>query len=959
MGYTRLFLLLAIFANISAPLLLKFAAIFTVPQVLAQSPNQQKAEADRLYQEAVEQLLKNQPEEALKSWQQALKIYRKIKNNESEFDTLANLGFLCFSLKDYTTAINYQQQALIIARKFKNRQAEEAVLGNLGIAYFSLKDYSKAIEYQQQSLEIARDMKNRQGEGQSLSNLGLAYEALRDYGKAIDYHQQRLAIAQEMEDSRGEGLALSNLGAAYDSQGNYAKAIAYLEQSLMIAREIEDPEVEGAALTNLGVAYTALGNYAKAIDYYQQRLTITRQLQDHYKEGEVLGKLGLVYRQKEGEALGNLGLAYTGLGDYTKAIEYQQQSLTIAQGIKDRQGEGEILGNIGSSYIALKDYVKAIDYLQRSLTITREVKDRQKEGEVLGNLGNAYMFLGDYAKAIEYQQQDLAIAREIKHRQGEGIALGNLGFTYMFLENYAKAIEYSQQYVAIAQEINDILGQGISLNNLGTSFRKAGNLPEAEKTLRAAIKALESLRARTGKNDSYKVTIFEEQARTYRSLQQVLIAQNKPNDALEISEQGRARAFVELLASRLSTNSKVGITQSLDLKIEKPTLPLLQKIAQQQNATFVEYSIITDEFKIKDKQEAHESELYIWVIKPTGEITFRKVDLKPLWQKQKINLIDLIYRSRQTIGVRSPSIEIVPTPDPAGAETQLKQLHQLLIKPIADLLPTKESDKVIFIPQSYLFLIPFPALQDKNGKYLIEKHTILTSPSIQLLDLTHQQSKRLGETRLITSFQKQDAVVVGNPTMPKVPPKIGEPPQQLHSLPGAEEEAKAIAPILKTQAITGDKATKAAILQLLPKARIIHLATHGLLDDIRGLGSAIALAPSDRDDGLLTAEEIFDSVELNAELVVLSACDTGRGRITGDGIIGLSRSLISAGTPSVIVSLWSVPDAPTAELMTEFYQNLQKNPDKAVALRDAMLATMKQHPDPKNWAAFTLIGEAD
>lgn len=91
----------------------------------------------------------------------------------------------------------------------------------------------------------------------------------------------------------------------------------------------------------------------------------------------------------------------------------------------------------------------------------------------------------------------------------------------------------------------------------------------------------------------------------------------------------------------------------------------------------------------------------------------------------------------------------------------------------------------------------------------------------------------------------------------------------------------------------------------------------------------------------------------------MSACDTGRGRITGDGIIGLSRSLISAGTPSVIVSLWSVPDAPTAELMTDFYQNLQKSPDKAVALRNAMLATMKQHPDPKKWAAFTLIGESD
>jgi CHAT domain-containing protein len=198
--------------------------------------------------------------------------------------------------------------------------------------------------------------------------------------------------------------------------------------------------------------------------------------------------------------------------------------------------------------------------------------------------------------------------------------------------------------------------------------------------------------------------------------------------------------------------------------------------------------------------------------------------------------------------------------------------------------------------------------------------------------------------------------------MPKVTIKIGEPPEQLNPLPAAENEAITIAKLLNTKALTGNQATKKAILSQLPQARIIHLATHGLLDDFKGLGvpGAIALAPSGNDDGLLTASEILD-LKLNAELVVLSACDTGRGRITGDGVIGLSRSLITAGVPSIIVSLWSVPDAPTASLMTEFYRNWQeKKLDKAQALRQAMLTTMKNHPNnPKDWAAFTLIGEAE
>ncbi|MGB5960175.1 MAG: CHAT domain-containing protein, partial [Coleofasciculaceae cyanobacterium] len=271
---------------------------------------------------------------------------------------------------------------------------------------------------------------------------------------------------------------------------------------------------------------------------------------------------------------------------------------------------------------------------------------------------------------------------------------------------------------------------------------------------------------------------------------------------------------------------------------------------------------------------------------------------------------------------------------------------------------TDPNSKVIFVPQSSLFLVPFAALQDEQGKYLIEKHTILTAPAIQVLELTHQQRQRL-RAQSLTPIQGKDILVMGNPTMPSVPNETGN-LQQLSSLPGSETEANAIAKLLNTQAIIGAAATKSAILEKLKTARIAHLATHGLLDDFKlsGVPGAIALAPSGNDNGLLTSSEIFD-LKLNAELVVLSACDTGRGDIKGDGVVGLSRALISAGVPSIIVSLWAVPDAPTASLMTEFYRQIQQNPNKATALRNTMLMMMKQYPFPKDWAAFTLIGEAE
>jgi CHAT domain-containing protein/uncharacterized protein HemY len=855
---------------------------------IAQTTDARKTEADRLMKQGMQQSQTGQLRAALNSWQQALQIYRTIKN----------------------------------------RLGEALALNFLGGAYRSLGDYGKAIDYTQQSLAIARSIKDRPSEGFAMGNLGVAYYSLGNYAKAIEYSQQSLAIVRSIKDRQNEGLALGNLGGAYLNLYNYAKAIEYSQQSLAIARSIKDRQGEGRALGNLGSAYQSLGDYGKAIDYTQQWLAIARSIKD---------------RQGEGRALGNLGGAYLDLGDYGKAIEYMEQSLAIARSIKDRKGEGRVLGNLGGAYRSLGDYGKAIEYGQQYLAIARSIKDRYGEGAALGNLGLTYYYLDNSAKAIEYTQQSLAIARSIKDRQREGEVLGNLGGVYISLGNYAKGIEYTQQSLAISRELKHRLGEGVALNNLGAAFLRAGNPTEAEKMLVNGIQVWESMRQMLGSNDANKVSIFEGQAGTYRVLQQVRMAQNNPIAALEIAERGRARAFVDLLTQRLSTGDANSVIASA------PNQEQIRQIAKAQNATLVQYSIIYDDFQIQGKSKPRESALYIWVIQPTGEITFRQVDLKPLWQKHKASLADLIIGNQEFLAVRSRSSLGSTQPQP-----DLPTLHQLLIDPIASLLPKDPNAHVIFIPQKSLFQVPFPALQDASGTYLIEKHTILTAPSIQVLDLTRQQRQKLAQKPVNSSR----ALVLGNPTMPSVSSYPGAPKQPLSPLPGAEAEAIAIAPLLNTQAITGAQGTKAEIVQKMPQASIIHLATHGLLDDLRGLGSAIALAPSGSDDGLLTAEEIFD-MKLQANLVVLSACNTGFGRITGDGVIGLSRALISAGVPSVIVSLWAVPDAPTSELMQSFYQNLQNNPDKAQALRQAMLTTMKTHPQPRNWAAFTLIGEAE
>ena len=934
--------------------------------VVAQAIEVSEAEGDRLFQQGLEQHQTGQFPAAMNSWQQALQIYRSIKNRQREGMVLSLLGAVNGFMKNYAKAIEYTQQHLAIAREIKDRDGEGRALGNLGVVYRNLGDNAKAIEYSQQYLAIAREIRDRRGEWNALGNLGAVYGNLGDYAKAIEYIHRSGFIA--IKDPDAEGKTLGNLGNTYRSVGDYAKAIEY-SQSLAIAREIKDRDGEGRALRNLGATYLNLGNSAKATEYLQQSLAIFRELKNRYDEGTVLGNLGAAYRllgnyakaieysqqslaiarelnkdsDEEAKALSNLGIVYEFLGNYAKAIEYAHQSLAIAREIKDRGWEGSSLGNLGITYRLLGNYAKGIEYAQQSLAIFRELKNREGEGAALMSLGLAYLNLGNYAKAIEYTQQSLAIAREIKNRKWEGSSLGNLGITYRLLGNSAKAIEYAQLSLAIFREIKDSQQEGIALDNLGEAFLKAGNPAEAEKMLVNAIQVWESMRQLLGSNDANKISIFERQANTYRTLQEVLVAQNNPIAALEIAERGRARAFVDLLTQRLSSGDASSVIATA------PNQEQIRQIAKAQNATLVQYSIVYDGFQIQGKQETQESAIYIWVIQPTGEITFREVDLKPLWQKHKASLASLIIGNQEFLAVRSRSSFGSTQPQP-----NLPTLHQLLIDPIASILPKDPNAHVIFIPQGSLFQVPFPALQDANGTYLIQKHTILTAPSIQVLALTRQQREKLTQKPVNSG----NALVLGNPTMPSVSPSPGEPKRQLSALPGAEAEARAIAPLLKTQAITGAQGTKAAIVQKMPQASIIHLATHGLLDDVRGLGSANALAPSGTDDGLLTAEEIFD-MKLQASLVVLSACNTGEGRITGDGVIGLSRALISAGVPSVIVSLWAVPDAPTSQLMQAFYQNLQQNPNKAQALRQAMLTTMKTHPQPRNWAAFTLIGEAE
>ncbi len=897
---------------------------------------------------------------ALEYEQQSLAISRMIGDQASEGTILNNIGGVYDSLGQYPKALDYYQKSLTIRKTLGDKTGGAATLSNIGVVYKSLGEYFKALDYLQQALAISKAIGNKADEGTILGNIGVVYSLQGKYPKALEYYQQALAISKAIGNKVGESSALSNIGEIYFLQGKYPKALASFQQSLVIIKAIGNKAGEGTVLNNIAEVYKSLGQYPKSLEYFQQSLGISRVIGNKSVESTTLGNIGQVYalqaqypkaleyyqqslaisktigdKKGEGAALGNLGAVYDSLGRYPKSLEYYQQYLAISRAIGNRNGEGIALSNIGVIYEnlgrndqALKsqvlNYNRALEYQQQSLVIRKAIGDKDGEGNNLHNIASVYDSLEKYPKSLEYYQQSLAISRAIGNKAKEGTTLNGIGKVYRSLEQYPTALKYYQQALAIRKAIGDKDGEGSTLTGIGATLLAQKQPALAERPLREAIAIWETIKGSKnnsgqGLSDSDKVSFADQVAKTYKLLQKALIQQNKIPAALEIAERGRARALAELLASRIV---KANITTAAG-PTKAPDLTKIQQIAKSQNATLVEYSLVDET-------------IYIWVISPNGAIAFQQTSLP-----SKTTIRDLVNTSRADIGVRGRSRSSDRSPSATSAQGDLKLLHKLLIAPIVKSLPKDPNQRIIIIPQGELFFVPFVALQDSNDKYLIEQHTISTASAIGLLD---------GNPKLTKVNPKQgNALIVGNPIMPLAPDGT-----QLVSLPGAGEEAIAIGSILKTTPLIGATADKNVVINKMRSASIIHFATHGLLDKVRGdIPGAIALT-----NGLLTSNEIFD-LKLKASLVVLSACDTGKGDLSGDGVIGLSRALAVAGVPSIAVSLWTVDDDSTKELMVEFYQNWYgKGMDKAQAMRQAMLTVMKTHAKPSDWAAFTILGEA-
>jgi CHAT domain-containing protein len=771
----------------------------------------------------------------------------------------------------------------------------------------------------------AQTTQDRKAEADRLNKQGIQQCQTGQCEASLQSFQQALIIYREIKDRRGEGAALGNLGSAYKSLGKYDKAIEYQLQRLEIAQEIKDRRGEGNALGNLGIAYSSLGKYDKAIEYQLQSLEIAREIKD---------------RKGEGGSLGNLGNAYYFLGKYDKAIEFYLQSLAITREIKDRNGEGGSLGNLGNAYSSLGKYDKAIEFYLQRLEIAREIKDRRGEGSALGNLGTAYGSLGKYDKTIEFQLQYLAIAREIKNRDGEGTALHNLAVAYRKLNRHREAMISGQQALAIAREIGDRRGEGLALANLGVVLSRAKRPELAILFYKQSINVREAIRKDISKLDkdiqkSYLATV----EKTYRNLADLLLKQDRILEALQVLDLLKVQELEDYFKNIKGSDRSA---QGVRLLEPERTLGGQLSALSFENSPEIN-SQLADKIQQLPKLEINKVPDYLQQI-PQGTAL-----LYPLILSDRLEIIlfapNTIPISR-TVKITQKELETLVTDFKAtlldkGSEDYKEpatQLYKLLIKPIETELTQAKATTILYAPDGILRYIPIAALYD-GKQWLAEKYRINNLIAYSLFDFA-------------TNLKIQPNILAGAFGGKKGEKKFGQ-----TGLPATLTEVQAIANSFPNSVtLTEDGFSRQAIESKFKNHNILHLATHAEFNTGAPDNSFIIFGNGDK----IRLGEIADWQIPNIDLIILSACQTGVGKL-GDGveILGFGYQVQKAGAKNAIASLWSVNDEGTQALMEAFYNELKKGDVTSTeALHRAQVALIKspKYNHPNYWSAFFAIG---
>jgi CHAT domain-containing protein/predicted negative regulator of RcsB-dependent stress response len=840
-------------------------------------------------------------------------------------------------------------------------------------------------------------------------SIGISYARLNEFRVALDQFENAGQRARAFGDRRLEAATETFLGGMEDILGNVQHALDHYNRALNLLQESPNRSTEANALNNIGKIYSDMSDWQKALEHYQKALPVHRALGN---------------QRSEGRALQNIGVALQMLGEPQRALNFFQDALAIDRSLNEKNLVAEVQTLVGSAYYDAGDIQKAFENYNQALALERELGNRGLEGDTLDRLGTAYASQGDLTKALDCYLSALELRRATKDRRREGISLNNLGRIYNQLNQPAKAIENYNQALVILRDIGDLNNVALALQGSARSQQLLGDLGTARKLIEESLSLIETVRARSA-NQQLRASYLASRENAYEFYIELLMQLHADAESLEASERGRARSLLELLnEAHVDIRQGVGadliakeraLVQQLNAKAQRQIQLKAQKGSAQEIATLdKEIGGLEDEYRQTQAAIRQSSPQYAALSQP------QPLSLKEIQQQLDRDTVLLEYslgddRSYLWL-VTSDSLKTFELPKRVEIETKARRVYEsltsralvkpvemheehlrrialsdqqllaessglseMVIAPVASLLGNK---RLVIVADGALQYVPFAALPStKTLEPLIVDHEIVTLPSasafvIQRRSLANRPPAPKGIAMIADPvFSSSDVRLRKNAKQEQTAAArsiehVADNSTKftIARLKFTREEADQILAIspsagnLKALDFNANRATATSVE--LSKYRFVHFATHGYLDSDRPDLSAVVLSLVDANgnpqDGFLRTHDIYN-LNLPAELVVLSACQTGLGKqIRGEGLVGLTRGFMYAGARRVLVSLWNVNDKATALLMQHFYRHMLKdNQSPAASLRAAQveMSKLKQWQSPYYWAAFTLQGE--
>ncbi|MDM8517569.1 tetratricopeptide repeat protein [Desulfobacterales bacterium HSG16] len=938
-----------------------------------------------------------QYEKAFSFYEKALAIYQEIGNQMGEGTVLMGIGDNYFYMNQYKKSLEFFERALAIYQKIGNRDSEGKCLGNIGLIYSCWEQHDKALSYQKKALTLLQETgEDRIAESSILGNIGVIYDKQGQYKNALSFYEKALTIKREVGDRNGECKNLANIGSLYAGLGRYDKGLVYSKKALTISRESGNRRLESLTLGNIGVIYLFLRQYEKALAFYEKALVIDREMENLKGEGNELTNIGIVYMEMD---------------KYDKALTFFEKALAIEREIGDRRGEGNDLSNIGVVYHSLKQFEKALAFYEKALAVEREIGDRSDEGKNLANIGAVYMDMGQYEKAVEFLKQGIIINGETGMLLTLWEAQRNLAKVETKLENYDNAVLHYEQ----ALKNIEVMREGLSEKEVKISFMH--NKLDVYDELITLLQSLHKKHPDKG-YDKKSIEIFErKQGRSFLEEMGKSVAINFagiPDIVIE-KENELIFRYSKLQANRIEEGSK---EKDRDMK-------RIRSLEQQMEAVKVKEQKLQEKIKneypdyyaLKYPKPATLQELQEKVLQPGEMMLVYSVmeEVTCLWVIGKdkkdfalypiaISETELAKKIRKfgkgtddlinAIKRKSSKIQRIANRSLKQMTKTGNNLYNLLIP--EKVRPTLAKAKTIYVvPSSDLYSLPFEALvaqidENDKGRYLIEMNNDLSVAylsSASLLKIIRDAQGRKKEAA------KYPLLAFANP----VYGNVGTPPDDTNSLksiqtrsylnlmgsgtfpalPDTEEEVREIMKALKAP----ETPQPLQLLEAASRSNLFDFHKKGTLDDFRYLvfachgvlpgdtdritQPALVLSnpdPLSKEEGYLTMGDVF-GLKLNADLVTLSACNTGKGENQkGEGVRGLTRAFMFAGTPTVSVTLWSVESKSAKELSVGMYKNIQAGKSAAEALKDIKLKMIRGEMTPLYrhpffWASVVIFGD--